>query len=129
MRLIFIVLAFFLSISVANSADTEKQIRYILIEAPCKPEFNALKEYSQKVIVTKVFKAEFENAFEMVNAESDLIVAFEVALEKEYPNSRNQVKDILVYMLNTEKEAKELYSRKLKQFKTLNTGVIEFKVK
>jgi len=129
MRLIFIVLAFFLSISVANSADTEKQIRYILIEAPCKPEFNALKEYSQKVIVTKVFKAEFENAFEMVNAESDLIVAFEVALEKEYPNSRNQVKDILVYMLNTEKEAKELYSRKLKQFKTLNTGVIELKVK
>lgn len=129
MRSIFIVLAFFLSISAANSTDNEKEIRYILIEAPCKPGFNALKDYTEKVIVTKIFKAEFENAFEMVNAESDLIVDFEVALEKEYPNSRNQVKDILVYMLNTEKDAKELYNRKLKQFKTLNTGVIQLKVK
>lgn len=129
MRSIFIVLAFFLSISTANSTDSEKEIRYILIEAPCKPGFNALKDYTVKVIVTKVFKAEFENAFEMVNAESDLIVDFEVALEKEYPNSRNQVKDILVYMLNSEKEAKELFNRKLKQFKTLNTGVIQLKVK
>ena len=65
----------------------------------------------------------------MVNAEPNLIVDFEVALEKAYPNQRNQVKDILVYMMTTEKEAKQLYSRKIKQFKTLKTGVIELKVK
>ena len=111
-----------------QAADDEN-IRYILIEAPCKPGFDALPDYKEKVILTKIFKMEFENAFELVNAEPDLITAFEVALEKAYPNSRNQIKDILVYMLITEKEAKELYSRKLKQFKTLETGIIELKVK
>ena len=65
----------------------------------------------------------------MVNAEPDLIVDFEVALEKAYPNSRNQIKDILVYMLNSEKEAKELYKRKIKHFKMLETGVIDLKIK
>lgn len=103
--------------------------RYILIEAPCEANFNALPEYPNKVILTKVFKVDFENAFELVNAEKDLIVRFEVALEKAYPNSRNQVKDIMVYMLTNEKEAKELLNRKKKQFKTLDTGVIELKVK
>ena len=96
--------------------ETEKNIRYILIEAPCKPGFNALPESKEKVVLTKIFKMEFETPFEMVNAEPQLIVDFEVALEKAYPNSRNQIKDILVYMLNTEKEAKELYNRKIKQY-------------
>ena len=63
------------------------------------------------------FRREFENAFELVNAEPELIVDFEVALDKAYPNSRNQVNDILVYMLNTKKEATELLNRKMKQFK------------
>jgi len=108
--------------------ETEKNIRYILIEAPCKPGFNALPESKEKVVLTKIFKMEFETPFEMVNAEPQLIVDFEVALEKAYPNSRNQIKDILVYMLNTEKEAKELYNRKIKQFKTLGTGIIELKI-
>lgn len=107
----------------------DSEVRYILIEAPCKQGFKALPEAKEKVILTKVFKMEFENAFEIVNAEPELITAFEVALEKAYPGSRNQVKDILVYMLTTEKDAKELYNRKIKQFKTLETGVIELKVK
>lgn len=105
------------------------EVRYILIEAPCKQGFKALPDFKDKVILTKVFKMEFENAFELVNAEQELITAFEVALEKAYPGSRNQLKDILVYMLTTEKDAKELYNRKIKQFKTLETGVIELKVK
>jgi hypothetical protein len=110
-------------------ATDDENTRYILIEAPCKPGFNALPNYKEKVIVTKIFKMEFEDAFELVNAEPELIIAFEVALEKAYPNSRNQIKDILVYMLITEKEAKELYARKQKQFKTLETGIIELKIK
>lgn len=99
------------------------------MEAPCKSSFNALKKYKEKVILTKVYRAEFENAFEMVNAEADLIDDFEVALEKLHPNSWNQIKDIMVYMLNTKKEAKELYNRKKKYFKTLEIGVLEMKVK
>jgi hypothetical protein len=109
--------------------NDDGEVRYILIEAPCKQGFKALPDFKEKVILTKVFKMEFENAFEIVNAEPELITAFEVALEKEYPGSRNQVKDILVYMLTTEKDAKELYNRKIKQFKTLETGVIELKIK
>lgn len=112
-----------------DNEEQEKFIRYILIEAPCTPSFNALPNYQDKVIITKVFKAEFENAFALVNAESDLIVDFEVALEKAYPNSRNQIKDIMVYMLTTEKDAKELFNRKKKQFKTFGAGVIELKIK
>ena len=103
--------------------------RYIIMEAPCKSSFNALHKYKEKVILTKVFRAEFENAFEMVNAEADLIVDFEAALEKLHPNSSNQIKDIMVYMLDTKKEAKELYNRKKKYFKTLEIGVLEMKVK
>jgi len=34
-----------------------------------------------------------------------------------------------VYMLNTKKEAKELYHRKKKYFKMLEIGVLEMKVK
>ena len=107
----------------------EDNIRYILIEAECKPGFDALPAYANKVILTKVWKEEFENAFEMVNAEPKLIEDFEIALKKEFPNQQNQVKDILVYMLNSEKEAKELYDRKKKLFKTLKTSIIELKVK
>ena len=103
--------------------------RYILIEAPCKPGFPALPEVKQKVILTKVFKLTFENAFEIVNAEPELITDFEVALEKAFPNSRNQIKDILVYMIADEKEAKDLYKRKIEQFKILKTEVIELKIK
>lgn len=103
--------------------------RYILIEAPCKAGFNALPKYDEEVILSKVFKVEFEDAFQVVNAEPDLIVDFEVALEKRFPHSRNQIKDILVYMLNSEKEAKNLYEKKIKQFKLLEIGVIELKIK
>lgn len=113
----------------AQDTDKEENTRYILIEAPCKPGFKAKNDYKENVILTKIFRMEFENAFELVNAEPELISAFEVALEKAYPNSRNQIKDILVYMITTEKEAKELYNRKIKQFKALNTGVIELKLK
>lgn len=131
MKLIFLLLIalsgeFF---SISHDMPEEENVRYILMEAPCTSGFDALPKYKDKVILTKVFKAEFENAFEMVNAESDLIVAFEVALEKAYPNSRNQIKDIMLYMLNTEKEAKDLYNRKKNFFKTLETGVIELKIK
>lgn len=110
-------------------SDDGENTRYILIEAPCKPGFPAVPEANQKVLLTKVFKVSFENAFELVNAEPELITEFEVALEKAYPNSRNQVKDILVYMIVDEKEAKDLYKRKLEQFKTLKTEVIELKIK
>ena len=119
-------------LNIIGFSDKKKEnenTRYILIEAPCKPGFNALPEFKEKVIITKVFKAEFETPFDMVNAEPDLIVKFEVALEKAYPNSRNQINDIMVYMLNSEKEAKELYSRKKKHFKLLETGVINLKIK
>ncbi|MCK5277445.1 MAG: hypothetical protein KAQ62_04630 [Cyclobacteriaceae bacterium] len=130
MKLLISLFIVFLNITtVFDKKVEEENVRYILIEAPCKANFNALPEYQDKVIITKVFKAEFENAFALVNAESELIVDFEVALENAYPNSRNQIKDILVYMLITEKEAKELYNRKMKQFKTLGTGVIELKIK
>lgn len=129
MKIVKAFLIIFLFASVAFGQNKkEENIRYILIEAPCKPGFNALPDYKEKVILTKVFKMEFETPFEMVNAEPQLIVDFEVALEKNYPNSRNQIRDILVYMLNTEKEAKELYSRKINQFKTLETGVIILKL-
>ena len=113
----------------SNPRDNEENTRYIIIEAPCKSGFQALPEYKEKVILTRVFKVSYENAFELVNAEPELISDFEAALEKAYPNSRNQVKDILVYMITTEKEAKALYKRKLEQFKTLKTGVIELKIK
>ena len=107
----------------------DENVRYILIEAQCKDGFNALPDFKKKVILTNVFKEEFENAFEVVNAEPELIGDFEAALEKAYPNQRNNIGDILVYMLNSQKEAKELYKRKLKLFKTLETGVIDLKIK
>jgi hypothetical protein len=130
MKLISFLFIFFLYQFPAMDNDGQEDFfRYILIEAPCEANFNALPEYPNKVILTKVFKAEFENAIELVNAEQELIVRFEVALDKAYPNSRNQVKDIMVYMLTNEKEAKELLNRKKKQFETLDTGVIELKVK
>jgi len=129
MKLLAFSLFLLFSFAFTSSKDNEENKRYILIEAQCKPGFDALLEFKEKVIITKIFKEEFENAFELVNAEPELIVDFEVALEKAYPNQRNQIRDILVYMLTTEKEAKELYKRKLKQFKTLETGVIELKVK
>jgi hypothetical protein len=130
MKVLFFALIMFLMVGSSGFTGMEKgETRYILIEAPCKPGFKAIPESKEKVILTKVFKMEFENSFELVNAEPELVTAFEVALEKAYPGSRNQVKDILVYMLTTEKDAKELYNRKIKQFKTLETGVIELKVK
>lgn len=116
------------SVFVSDKAS-EENTRYIVIEAECKSGFNALPENDTKVILTKVFKREFENAFEMVNAEPELITDFEVALDQAFPNQRNNIKDILVYMLNTEQEAKELYKRKLTLFKTLKTAVIELKIK
>lgn len=128
MKAIFLTLLLFVNHAIGKNIEAEN-IRYILIEAQCKPGFNALPGHGNKVILTKVWKEEFENAFEMVNAEPKLITAFEVALEKAYPNQRNNIKDILVYMLNTEKEAKELYNRKLALFKTLETGVIDLKIK
>jgi hypothetical protein len=70
----------------------------------------------------------FENSAELINAEPELISNFELALENAYPNSRNQVKDILVYMITTEKEAKALYKRKVEQFKILKTGIIDLKL-
>ena len=106
-----------------------ENIRFIIIEAECKPGFSALPDIKEKVIITKVWKEEFENAFAVVNAEPDLVTDFEVALEKDYPHQLNQIEDILVYMLNTEKEAKALYKRKLGLFKSLEKGVIELKVK
>lgn len=129
MKAVIIILIFLGNTFFTQEAKKEENIRYILIEAPCKPGFKANNDYKENVILTKVFKMEFENAFEIVNAEPELISSFEVALEKAYPNSRNQIKDILVYMMNTEKDARELYNRKLKQFEALNTGVIELKLK
>ena len=125
-----LILAFLALVCIASTGknDKEENVRYILIEAACKPGFDALNDYNEKVILSKVFKKEFENAFDIVNAEPKLIIDFEVALEKAYPNQRNQIKDILVYMLNTEKEAKELHNRKRKLFDTLDKGVIELKV-
>ena len=125
-------LIFSLLIVISTAGMPEKQsdenTRYILIEAQCKPGFKALPQHKEKVILTKIFKKEFQNAFEVVNAEPRLITDFEVALEATYPNQRNQVEDILVYMLTSEKEAKELYKRKIKLFQTLEKGVIELKV-
>jgi len=125
-----LLLLFSLSQFFAKDIEKQEEItRYILIEAPCKPSFPALPDYDEKVIITKVFMAKFENEFELLNAENDLVVRFEVALEKSFPNSRNQISDIMVYMLNDQKEAKELFIRKKKLFKTLGTGVIELKIK
>jgi hypothetical protein len=130
MNLLLLVIGLAVSPLLNNSASAqEDNTRYILIEAPCKPDFAALPNYKEKVIITKIFKVTYEGTFELVNAEPELITDFEVALEEAYPNSRNQIKDILVYMINTEKEAKELYKRKLKQFEALKTGVIELKIK
>ena len=129
MKLLLLILGLLYPTTDTLSTADEDNTRYILIEAPCKSGFAALPDYAEKVILTKVFKVTYDTPFELVNAEPDLITDFEVALEKAYPNSRNQIKDILVYMITTEKEARELYKRKLKQFKTLNTGVIELKVK
>jgi len=128
MKIFILSLVLFISFGFTTNNGNEENVRYILIEAQCESSFNALPDYKEKVILTKVFKREFENAFELVNAEPELIIDFEVALEKAYPNQRNKVKEILVYMLNTEKEAEELYKRKIKLFKTLETGVIELKV-
>ena len=128
MKIVAISLLVLINFAGILNNDKEENVRYILIEAQCKPGFNALHDYKDKVILSKIFKKEFENAFEVVNAEPELIIDFEVALEAAYPNQRNQVKDILVYMLNTEKEAKELFKRKQKLFRTLETGVIELKV-
>ncbi len=130
MKIIVSLLIIFLNVNaVFDKKVKEETIRYILIEAPCTSNFNALPDYKDKVIITKVFKAKFENAVELVNAERNLTIDFEVALEKAYPNSRNQVKDIMIYMLSTEKEAKELFKRKKTQFKTLEIGVIELKIR
>lgn len=129
MKIVALVLVLLANTLFAQETKKDENTRYILIEAPCKPGFKAKNDYKENVILTKIFKKEFENAFELVNAEPELISAFEVALEDAYPNSRNQVKDILVYMMNSEKDAKELYNRKLQQFKTLNTGVLELKIK
>lgn len=123
----FLLLSF--SLGFVPPKEKSENVRYILIEASCKTGFNALPDVKNKVILTKVWKEKFENAVEMVNAESTLITDFEVALEKAYPNQLNQVEEILVYMLNTEKEAKELYKRKLGLFKSLEKGVITLKVK
>ena len=109
--------------------QNSQHIRYVLIEASCKAGFDALPEYEKEVILSDVFKVEFENAFQVVNAEPDLIVDFEVALEQRFPNSRNQIKDILVYMLNSNKEAQDLYANKIKQFEKDNVGTIQLKIR
>lgn len=106
----------------------EKTVRYILIEAPTKAGFPAAPAGKEKVIITKVFKVVYESSFDLVSAEPALVSRFEVALEKAYPGSRNQVKDVLVFMLNTEKEARELYNRKLHHFKLLETPPVELKI-
>ncbi len=128
---ILISLFFVFACQLANASPSieEVEVRYILIEAPCKNSFDALPNHEQKVILSNVFKVEFKNPFEVVNAEPDLLIKFEVALEKAYPNSRNQIKDIMIYMLNSEKEAKELLKRKKNLFKTLDTGVLILKLK
>jgi hypothetical protein len=125
-----LTILFFLAATPSESQDIlqEEMVRYILIEAPCKPGFPG-REGTEKVILTKVFERRFENPFELVNAEPELITDFEVILEEAYPDSRNQVKDILVYMISSEKEAKDLYHRKIKQFKMLDAVVIELKMK
>ncbi|NJN28031.1 MAG: hypothetical protein HC819_19700 [Cyclobacteriaceae bacterium] len=130
MKKSFVLISFiFFAFASFSQKAAETNVRYILIEAPCKAGFNALPETKEKTILTNIFKINFETPFEMVNAEPQLIKDFEVALDKAYPNSRNQVKDILVYMLNTEKEAMELRNRKLKLNKTLEKGVIDLKMK
>ena len=129
MKIITFFLVLNLSVGFSPGNNKSENVRYILIEAECKPGFDALPGVREKVIITKVWKEEFENAFEIVNAEPKLISDFEVALEKSYPGQINQIKDILVYMLNTEKEAKNLFKRKLGLFKTLEKGIIELKVK
>jgi len=128
MKVIIFTLAFLTAYANGTKDGKDENVRFILIEAACKPGFDALAGYDKKVILTKVFKKEYENAFEIVNAEPDLIIDFEVALEESYPNQRNKIEEILVYMLTTEKEAKELLKRKRKLFQTLETGVIELKV-
>jgi len=129
MKTIILSLLVLLNVSLLPWNSGDENIRYVLIEAKCKPGFDALPDYKDKIILTKVFKREFENPYEVVNAEPTLISEFEVALEKAYPNSINQVKDVLVYMLNTEKEAKELYDRKLKHCETMDIGIIDLKIK
>jgi hypothetical protein len=128
MKALFILLILLTGQSVEDRMDNGENTRYIIIEAPCKTGFNALPDYQEKVILTKVFKMTFENSAELINAEPELISNFELALENAYPNSRNQVKDILVYMITTEKEAKALYKRKVEQFKILKTGIIDLKL-
>jgi hypothetical protein len=125
---IYALVSLFLLISIGETVlAQEKTVRYILIEAPCKPAFPAPPSGKNKVIITKVFKVQYESPFELVSAEPELISRFEVALEKAFPGSRNQIKDILVYMLVTEKEARELYNRKSKQFKLQEIAAIELK--
>jgi hypothetical protein len=125
---IYALVILFLLISIGETVlAQEKTVRYILIEAPCQPTFPAPPSGKNKVIITKVFKVQYESPFELVSAEPELISRFEVALEKAFPGSRNQIKDILVYMLVTEKEARELYNRKSKQFKLQEIAVIELK--
>jgi hypothetical protein len=125
---IYALVSLLILISIVDTVRAqEKTERYILIEAPCQPTFPAPPSGKSKVIITKVFKVQYESPFELVSAEPELISRFEVALEKAYPGSRNQIKDILVYMLVTEKEARELYSRKLKQFKLQEIAAIELK--
>lgn len=128
MKTLLFILLFFVH-NVLGQNVVQNEVRYIFIEAPCKTGFNSNSGFDQNVLLTPVFKAEFENAFEVVNAEPELIKEFEVALEQTYPNSRNQIKDILVYMLTSEKEAKALYKRKLNQFEALKTGVIKLKLR
>ena len=79
MKTVFLIFLLLFNYQLADGED--ENIRYILIEAQCKPGFNALPGIVNKVILTKVWKEELENAFEMVNAEPELIKAFEVALE------------------------------------------------
>ncbi len=107
----------------------DDNVRYVLIEAPCKSGFPALPGHEKKVILTNIFKVAFDDPFSLVNAEPELISDFEAALEKTWPDSRNQIEDIMVYMLKTEKEAKELYKRKKNLFKMLDTGIIDMKIK
>ncbi len=128
MKVLIIVLILFFGETELADEIIGDNTRYIMIEAPCKPGFKALPDSKEKVIITNIFKVEFENAFELVNAEPELIVDFEVALENAFPNSRNQIEDILVYMMTTEKEAKDLYKRKRKQFQSREIAVIELKL-
>ena len=63
MKLLAFSLFLLFSFAFTSNKDKEENKRYILIEAQCKPGFDALPEFKEKVIITKIFKEEFENTW------------------------------------------------------------------